>query len=88
MYHQAIGGGIAGRDELVTDVRIEESVGRPAVLGHGQNLNGQVGDVLREGRQRRQRSLALGRVHQDEAVNQVVPAPTNPKRKRKRISNS
>ena len=54
--------------------RTEESVGRATAFRHGQDLDGQVGNVLREGDQSGERCLAFGRVHQNKAVDQVIPA--------------
>lgn len=73
IYLESVGGRVTGRDELVTELRIEEGVGRAAALRHGQDLDGQIGNVLREGYQRGQRCLSFRRVDQNESVHQVIP---------------
>ena len=70
---KSIGSSIAGSDELVTELRIKEGIGSAAALRDGHDLDGQVRNVLREGHQRIQRCLPFRRIHQNEAVHQIIP---------------
>uniref|UniRef100_A0A182XS87 Secreted protein n=1 Tax=Anopheles quadriannulatus TaxID=34691 RepID=A0A182XS87_ANOQN len=63
---------VALGDEQLGQLAVEERIDA-ALLRHGHDLHRQVGNVERERAQRRQRGLALARVQQYEAVDQIVP---------------